>query len=42
LLSGFIKRQLVLFGILTVIALLVLGGYYLRIPRLAGIGQYEI
>jgi phospholipid/cholesterol/gamma-HCH transport system substrate-binding protein len=42
LLSGFIKRQLVLFSIITVIALLLLGGYYLRIPRLVGIGQYEL
>lgn len=37
-----IKRQLTLFSILTVIALLVLGVYYLRLPSLAGIGQYNL
>lgn len=37
-----IKRQLVLFGIITVVALLTLGGYYLRIPTLLGIGQYQV
>ena len=42
MLTRFIKRQLVLFGILTVVALLVLGVYYLRIPTLMGIGQYEL
>ncbi|MDT5144337.1 MAG: phospholipid/cholesterol/gamma-HCH transport system substrate-binding protein, partial [Mycobacterium sp.] len=42
MLTRFIKRQLVLFGILTVVALLVLGVYYLRIPTLMGIGQYQL
>ena len=42
MLTRFIKRQLVLFGILTAVALLVLGVYYLRIPTLVGIGQYEL
>ncbi|MDT5010522.1 MAG: phospholipid/cholesterol/gamma-HCH transport system substrate-binding protein, partial [Mycobacterium sp.] len=37
-----IKIQLVLFTILTVAALLILGWYYLRLPRLAGIGQYTL
>lgn len=37
-----IKRQLIIFGTLTVIAVLVLGWYYLRIPTLVGIGQYEL
>jgi phospholipid/cholesterol/gamma-HCH transport system substrate-binding protein len=37
-----IKRQLVIFGILTAVALLVLGIYYLRLPTLMGIGQYEL
>jgi phospholipid/cholesterol/gamma-HCH transport system substrate-binding protein len=37
-----IKIQLVLFTILTVIALIVLGWYYLRVPSLAGIGQYRL
>src|ERR1700739_844226 len=42
MLTRFIKRQLVLFSILTVVALLVLGWYYLRIPTLVGIGQYQL
>ena len=42
MLTRFIKRQLVLFSILTVVALLVLGWYYLRLPSLAGIGQYQL
>jgi phospholipid/cholesterol/gamma-HCH transport system substrate-binding protein len=42
LLTRFVRRQLVLFGVLTVAALLVLGWYYLRIPSLVGIGQYEL
>ncbi|MGV0849294.1 MCE family protein [Mycolicibacterium phlei] len=42
MLTRFIKIQLVLFTILTVIALVVLGWYYLRIPTLVGIGQYEL
>ena len=37
-----IKIQLVIFTILTVAALLILGWYYLRLPRLAGIGQYTL
>jgi phospholipid/cholesterol/gamma-HCH transport system substrate-binding protein len=42
MLTRFIKRQLVLFSILTVVALLVLGWYYMRIPTLVGIGQYDL
>jgi phospholipid/cholesterol/gamma-HCH transport system substrate-binding protein len=42
LLTPFIRRQLWLFLGLTVVALLVLGVYYLQLPRLAGIGQYEL
>ncbi|MFZ0905936.1 MAG: MCE family protein [Mycobacterium sp.] len=42
MLTRFIRRQLVLFSILTVVALLVLGWYYLRLPSLAGIGQYPL
>jgi len=41
-LTRFIKIQLVMFSILTFIALIVLGWYYLRLPSLAGIGQYEL
>jgi phospholipid/cholesterol/gamma-HCH transport system substrate-binding protein len=42
LLNRLVKRQLIIFGTLTVIALLVLGLYYLRIPALMGIGQYTL
>ncbi|MEO6793182.1 MAG: MCE family protein [Mycobacterium sp.] len=37
-----IKRQLVIFGVLTAAALMVLGVYYLRLPTLVGIGQYTL
>jgi phospholipid/cholesterol/gamma-HCH transport system substrate-binding protein len=42
LLTPFIRRQLWLFLGLTVVALLVLGVYYLQIPSLVGIGQYTL
>lgn len=42
MLTRFIKIQLVLFTVLTIIAVAVLGWYYLRIPSLVGIGQYEL
>jgi phospholipid/cholesterol/gamma-HCH transport system substrate-binding protein len=42
LLTPFIKRQLILFTILTVISLGVLGVYYLQIPSLVGIGRYTL
>jgi phospholipid/cholesterol/gamma-HCH transport system substrate-binding protein len=42
MLTPFIKRQLVLFGALTVISLLVLGVYYLQIPSLVGVGRYTL
>jgi phospholipid/cholesterol/gamma-HCH transport system substrate-binding protein len=42
MLTPFIRRQLILFGILTVVSLLVLGVYYLQIPSLVGIGQYTL
>ncbi len=42
MLTRFIKTQLIVFITLTVIALLALGLYYLRLPSLAGIGQYTI
>jgi phospholipid/cholesterol/gamma-HCH transport system substrate-binding protein len=41
-LTRFIKIQLVLFTVLTVIAIIVLGWYYLRVPSLVGIGQYKL
>jgi phospholipid/cholesterol/gamma-HCH transport system substrate-binding protein len=37
-----VKIQLVTFAILTVIALVALGWYYLRVPTLAGVGQYTL
>jgi phospholipid/cholesterol/gamma-HCH transport system substrate-binding protein len=42
MLTRFIKIQLVLFTILTIIALVVLGWYYLRVPSLVGVGQYKL
>ena len=42
MLTRFIKLQLILFMILTIIALVALGWYYLRLPALAGIGQYKL
>ncbi|MCW2651696.1 MAG: virulence factor Mce family protein, partial [Mycobacterium sp.] len=42
MLTRFIRIQLVLFGILTVIALSALCLYYLRVPSLVGIGQYKL
>ncbi|BBY55683.1 mammalian cell entry protein [Mycolicibacillus koreensis] len=42
LLTPFIKRQLVLFAVITLAAFLALGWYYLRIPSLMGIGQYTL
>jgi phospholipid/cholesterol/gamma-HCH transport system substrate-binding protein len=41
-LTRLIKIQLVLFTVLTVLALVILGWYYLRLPALAGIGQYKL
>ncbi|OBJ77402.1 mammalian cell entry protein [Mycobacterium gordonae] len=42
MLTPFIKRQLWMFLTLTVVALSVLGIYYLQIPTLVGIGRYEL
>jgi phospholipid/cholesterol/gamma-HCH transport system substrate-binding protein len=42
MLTRFIRIQLLLFTILTIIALLVLGVYYLRLPSVVGIGQYHL
>jgi phospholipid/cholesterol/gamma-HCH transport system substrate-binding protein len=41
-LTRFIKFQLILFTILTILALVLLGWYYLRLPALVGIGQYKL
>jgi phospholipid/cholesterol/gamma-HCH transport system substrate-binding protein len=40
--TRFVRNQLIAFAILTMITLLVLGGYYLRLPAVAGIGQYSL
>ena len=42
LLTRFIKMQLLIFTILTVLALLVMGIYFLRLPTVAGLGQYKL
>ncbi|CAM4258074.1 virulence factor Mce family protein [Mycobacterium basiliense] len=42
MLTPFIRRQLIMFGTLTVISLLVLGVYYLQIPALMGVGRYTL
>ena len=42
MLTPLIRRQLILFAILSLITAVVLGGYYLRIPTAAGIGQYTL
>ncbi|OBH43589.1 MlaD family protein [Mycobacterium mantenii] len=42
MLTRFIKRQLVMFAILTAVTAVALGWYYLQIPTAAGIGQYTL
>ncbi|MGP4055826.1 MCE family protein [Mycobacterium sp. 4D054] len=42
MLTRFVKIQLIIFTILTVVALGVLGIYYLRLPSLAGLGEYKL
>ncbi|KMO72928.1 MCE family protein [Mycolicibacterium chubuense] len=42
MLTRFIKIQLIIFTVLTVAAVAVLGLYYLRLPSLAGVGQYTL
>src|SRR5947209_475471 len=42
MLTPFIRRQLILFVVMTVVVLLVLGVYYLRVPSLVGIGRYNL
>src|SRR6201997_3927956 len=41
-LTPFIRLQLAFFATLTVVALGVLGFYYLRLPTVAGVGQYKL
>ena len=40
--TRFVRIQLIVFTILTLITLVVLGGYYLQLPAEAGIGQYSL
>ncbi|MGO9072437.1 MCE family protein, partial [Mycobacterium sp.] len=40
--TRFVRNQLIFFAILTVITMVVLGGYYLRLPAFFGIGQYTL
>ena len=42
MLTRAIRIQLVIFTIVTVLAIVILGWYYLRVPRLVGIGQYTL
>ena len=42
LLTRFIKTQLVIFAVLTVLALLALSIFYLRLPSVVGIGEYGL
>ena len=42
MLTRLIKIQLVLFTILTILAIVALGWYYLRVPSLVGIGTYDL
>ncbi|NKZ10835.1 MCE family protein [Mycolicibacterium septicum DSM 44393] len=42
MLTRFARIQLAIFATLTLIALIVLGWYYLRLPALAGVGQYTL
>lgn len=42
MLTNLLKRQLIIFCVVTGAALVVLGWYYLRLPSMAGIGQYTL
>ena len=42
MLSRVIRLQLIVFAVLTVMALVALGWYYLRIPSQLGVGQYRL
>lgn len=42
LLTRFIKAQLLIFAVVTIIALVVLSLFYLRLPTAAGIGMYRL
>lgn len=40
--TPFVRRQLIVFTALTVVTMVVLGGYYLHLPAAVGIGQYTL
>lgn len=42
ILSKFVKIQLIIFAVLTVIALITMGVVYMRLPALVGIGRYSV
>ncbi|MGW4335052.1 MCE family protein [Rhodococcus koreensis] len=42
ILTRFVRTQLTIFSVLTVVALAVMGVHYMRLPELAGIGRYEL
>jgi phospholipid/cholesterol/gamma-HCH transport system substrate-binding protein len=42
MLTRFIRIQLILFTVLTVLALVALGWFYLRLPSVMGVGQYTL
>src|ERR1700722_10538303 len=42
MLTTFMRRQLWLFAVITLVSLLVLGVYYLQVPSLVGIGRYTL
>ncbi|GAB0108586.1 MCE family protein [Nocardia sp. JMUB6875] len=41
-LTRFVKVQLVIFSVLTVIGITVMGGYYVGVPAMLGIGRYDV
>jgi ABC-type transporter Mla subunit MlaD len=41
-LTRFVRIQLTIFAILTVVGLAVMGGTYVGVPALLGIGRYEV
>ena len=40
--TRFVKNQLIVFAVLTLITMVVLGGYYLRLPSQVGLGHYTL
>lgn len=41
-LTRFVRAQLTIFAILTVIGLVVMGGVYVKVPAMLGIGRYDV